>query len=113
MTENSYDSDILEETPTIAVDKIKLTTKWVFWHQLQNQSKASDKNDTYFENLKELVEFEDLFTFWQFWLFALLSYIFVCLPIASEPVKVMFFLRVGLSISLLFCAEDQTVFLYL
>ena len=67
MTENSYDSDILEETPTIAVDKIKLTTKWVFWHQLQNQSKASDKNDTYFENLKELVEFEDLFTFWQFW----------------------------------------------
>lgn len=59
-TSSSPKKDISE----IDISKVKFARDWVFWENYQ----LKDNNPSNWEDsMKEVVEFSDLITFWQFW----------------------------------------------
>jgi hypothetical protein len=52
------------ESDTVEENKVKLQRTWVFWENYE--PKAGNKLD-WALSLKEIFEFSDIITFWQFW----------------------------------------------
>ena len=54
----------LEESDTIEKEKVLLYRSWSFWENYEEKSKDSK---TYSDSFKEIYNFVDIISFWQFW----------------------------------------------
>ena len=53
----------LEESDTIEKEKVLLSRSWSFWENYEEKNKEINYSDT----LKEIFNFNDIISFWQFW----------------------------------------------
>lgn len=60
-TSSSPEEDLLE----VELSKVEFARDWVFWENYQ--PKENNNTSKWEESMKEVVEFSDLVTFWQFW----------------------------------------------
>lgn len=70
MSKTNENQNIFSESDTIKKSLVKLTNSWSFWENYEpkdQKDKSKLKQKGYDQTLKEIITFDDIITFWQFW----------------------------------------------